>query len=302
VFSRFSRYFDEVARQGSIRRAAEVLHIAPSAVDRQILKTEEWLGFPLFERMPQGLRLTPAGELLLPGIRRWRKDFERIRSQIDELRGMRRGEITLALVEGAAEFAAQHLTVFHTEHPGITHRIHVAGSRGVVESVRSGESELGLTFNPPDNHTIRVERTLIFRLGAAMRPDHPLAGLAEVSLSECSGHRLILPSDSLSLRSIIDLVWARAVGGEPHYAALANNVSLMKSFILRGLGIGLLTGIDVLDEVRDNKLVFVPLADKGVPLSVLSLITASGRPLSPAAAVLVQHLSRAMATVDAPVI
>lgn len=50
VFSRFVRYFDEAARQGSMRKASDVLHVSSSSVDRQILKIEEEIGVPLFER------------------------------------------------------------------------------------------------------------------------------------------------------------------------------------------------------------------------------------------------------------
>ena len=63
MFSRFTVYFDEVVRAGSIRRASERLNISPSAIDRHILLMEENLGVQLFERMPQGLRLTAAGEV-----------------------------------------------------------------------------------------------------------------------------------------------------------------------------------------------------------------------------------------------
>ena len=57
------RYFDQVARLGSIRRAAEALHVASSAVNRQIIKLEAEIGTPLFERLRSGVRLTAAGEL-----------------------------------------------------------------------------------------------------------------------------------------------------------------------------------------------------------------------------------------------
>ncbi|WP_179208886.1 LysR family transcriptional regulator [Salinicola salarius] len=68
------RYFEEVARQGSLRKAAERLHVAASAVNRQILKLEAELGVPLFERLPRGLRLSAAGELMLYQIRQWQRD------------------------------------------------------------------------------------------------------------------------------------------------------------------------------------------------------------------------------------
>ena len=54
TFSRFTRYFDEVARQSSIRKASEKLNVSASAIDRQILRVEEDLGVALFERLPTG--------------------------------------------------------------------------------------------------------------------------------------------------------------------------------------------------------------------------------------------------------
>ncbi len=67
--SRFSHYFLEVARNGSLRKAAEQLHVSASAINRQILQAEEELGIRLFERLPDGMRLTSAGELLLDDVR-----------------------------------------------------------------------------------------------------------------------------------------------------------------------------------------------------------------------------------------
>lgn len=63
-FSRFSEYFLMVAKTGNLRKAADQLFISVSAVHRQIALAEEQLGVPLFERMPTGLKMTLAGELL----------------------------------------------------------------------------------------------------------------------------------------------------------------------------------------------------------------------------------------------
>src|SRR5258706_5006238 len=63
---RIFSYVDAVARCGSIRRAAEALHIASSALNRRVLDMEEELGTTLFERLPRGVRLTAAGALI-PG-------------------------------------------------------------------------------------------------------------------------------------------------------------------------------------------------------------------------------------------
>ena len=86
---RFLRYIDEVARAGSIRKAAEQLHVTASAVNRRIMDIEEELGAPLFERRARGVRLTAAGELFLRYIREQAGDVARVQSQIEDLKGLR---------------------------------------------------------------------------------------------------------------------------------------------------------------------------------------------------------------------
>ena len=78
TFSRFSEYFMAVARTGSLRKAAEQLFISVSAVHRQIVLAEEELGVALFERLPQGLKLTLAGELLYADLLKWQLPFKQI--------------------------------------------------------------------------------------------------------------------------------------------------------------------------------------------------------------------------------
>ena len=80
-------YVDAVAAHGSIRKAAEALHVASSAVNRRILDLEGEIGFPLFERLPRGVRPTAAGELFLVYVRRSLKELRQLEAQIDGLRG-----------------------------------------------------------------------------------------------------------------------------------------------------------------------------------------------------------------------
>ena len=90
------RYFQEVARQGSIRRAAQAMNVASSAVNRQVLKIEDQLGIKLFDRLADGVRLTAAGEILLRHVRDTLNGFERAVAGIDGLRGVRSGHIRTA--------------------------------------------------------------------------------------------------------------------------------------------------------------------------------------------------------------
>src|SRR5882757_8720280 len=92
-------YFATVARLGSVRAAAEALRIAPSALSRQIRRIEDLAELPLFERLPRGVNLTPAGEIFFTYVQRWEKDFNGLNEDLYSLAGLRAGTLRLATVE-----------------------------------------------------------------------------------------------------------------------------------------------------------------------------------------------------------
>src|SRR5260370_3922125 len=102
LHARVLKYLDEVARLGSIRKAAARLNVASSAINRQILALENELGAPIFERMPRRLRLTATGEVLIAHVRDTLKGHQRVESHIEALKGLTRGEGTIATMNGFA--------------------------------------------------------------------------------------------------------------------------------------------------------------------------------------------------------
>lgn len=302
LLGRAAIYFDEVARRGALRRAADVLHIAPSAVDRQIIQLEEDLGTQLFERTPTGMRMTAAGEILIDGVRRWRRDLQRIRSEIESIVGLRRGKVAIAIVEGATEFVSAAIAEFQRQYPAIEFRMQVYGAQGVIDQVLSGDMDVGVTFNPPDTPSLRLERTMIYRLGLAVAPDHPLADRTEISFSECVSYPMIIPDESLSLRRVLERAWSRHVGGTLRGFAEVSSIGLMKSLSMRNVGAGWLTAFDAMTEIEAGTLIFIPLQDDKIELSTLSIVSASGRNLSVPALLMLQHLGQAMENHDVPIV
>ncbi len=74
MHARLLTYFDAIVRHGSIRKAAEAVHVAPSAINRHLLDLEAQLGLPLFERLQRGLRPTAARESLARHVRGTQRD------------------------------------------------------------------------------------------------------------------------------------------------------------------------------------------------------------------------------------
>src|SRR5260370_41113466 len=120
LHARLLLYLDHVARTGSIRKAAEQTHVAASAISRQILALEQALGTPLFQRLPRKLLLTAAGEVLIRHVRDTLKGFEQVETKIEELKGLRHGEIKLAIMSGlAANLVPRAVAAFGRTNPRV---------------------------------------------------------------------------------------------------------------------------------------------------------------------------------------
>jgi DNA-binding transcriptional LysR family regulator len=300
VFSPFVRYFDEVARLGSIRKAAAYLNVAPSAVNKQILKLEEQLGERLFERHSRGLRLTRAGELLVYNIRRWQTDYGSVQTQIFENPRFEGGHVTLAVVEGSATGLVSGIVKsFIRGHADVALTIEVAPSDEVVRRVRNGDVDLGLSFNPPPHPSLRIEAKAQFRVGAVVTPGHALARRTSISLDTCLEHPLIVPDGSLMLRTVIDALMSPQVDRfVPQFTC--NSIGVMKSLTKHGLGIGLLTELDVMTETDAGELVYIPF-DALTPTSTLSLFVAANRHFQAAASLFIRFFAQQLTLGDAAV-
>jgi DNA-binding transcriptional LysR family regulator len=265
-------YFDTVARLGSIRKAADRLNVASSAINRQILKLEKYFGTQLFERLPRGMRLTAAGEVLIRHIRSTLRDFNSVRADIGELTGARKGIVTIASVEGmAAEFLPMIMSRFKKYHPGISFTVNIVTPDAVLLALRTNEADLGLMFNPPPQSGVKVVGNISLKIGAIMSPNHPLAKRKSVRMSECQVYPLILPDITLPNRE-----WLNAMLDDSDIisapAACSNSFQLMRALAKYNFGIAFQTKVGIEEEIRTKKIVYVPLSDRRLKPSVLSIL------------------------------
>lgn len=293
-FSRFALYFVEVARCGSLRRAAEKLHISASAINRQILQAEETFGTPLFERLPEGLRMTTAGELLYDNLLRWQKEFHLTRQKFDELQGLKRGNVSVGMVQALSEgsFAAALADII-TDWPWLELNLQVSDSHTVSQKVRQADLDFGLILDPEGQAGLSVLAFAELEMGVVMRPDHPLARAESVSLGQLSEERHIVPGAPLIVHERVAMLY-RQHDLFPANSIGCNDIRLIKSLVLKGSGVTILSRLDVLDEVKQGLLAFIPLRNKQLRPLTLALCTAPSRQLSRPAQRVIQKLTAVM--------
>lgn len=294
------RYFVEVVRAGSIRKAAAQLHVVPTAINRQILNLEEELGAPLFERIHNTLKLTPVGELVLAHARGTLREFDGVRQRIEAMRGLRQGEVTLATTAGLADaFLPGVVRRFRAAHPGIQLKLLGLPIAAVLHGVREGDADLALAYDVPATAGFRTLFASEWPIGAVVPPGHALTAHASTVLAECVGHPLLLSAPSLSIRPIIDAAFERS-GLRASPVIETTSTALMRRLVREGEGITLLNRLDVAEEMHDGSLVFVPLRDATLPAQTLTLETRAAQAPSPAAELFANHVTACLDELLAP--
>jgi len=282
------RHVDEVARAGSLRRAAERLNLAPSALNRRIQELERELGTPLFERLgPRGMRPTAAGELVLRHIRTQAADLDLVLSQVEDLRGLRRGMVRIACSQAVQAILAGAMLEFRRAQPLVRFQVLPRDHTAALAALEAFEAELVLTLDPPLRHDLLVLAERPQRLMAVMREDHPLAALPEVQLRDLSAHRLALPDRSLVGRRVLDAALARSsLRPEPEVEcgsfellwAVVRGEGAVTVQVEAGVpeGVGLAARPLRLPPIR---LVLGQLRDRALPLAAARFAEALGRAL-----------------------
>ena len=290
LHSRKLRYIDEIARYGSIRKAASRLNVASSAVNRQIIALEEEIGAPIFERLPRGLRLTAAGELYVAHIREVLKSYSRLEARVRGLQTQQAGKVTLGTTVGlAAGPLPAILSRFVDVHPRIHVRLRNDGPATVPASLLAGDVDIGLGFNLPATPGLRTIASFDVPLGAIVPPRHPLARQKRVKVAELMNTQLVLPYPGSSLRDMIDL--ALAPLAEPVEPVVeTNSMEMLKKLVLSGTGISFMNPLDVLHETLAGELVFLPLADAHVRNQPLKLVSRATSSLDTATSQFVEYL------------
>lgn len=290
-------YLDAVARAGSIRKAAEKLHVASTALNRMILELEEQAGTPLFERLPRGVRLTAAGEVLVHTVRRSLSDLRSAQSQIEQLRGLVRGTVRLGCAESVAtDLVPSAIVQYQAQHPGVQFQVVSGVTNQLVQLLGQDEVELVLVHDPAPSDDLQVISRLHQPLCAMVRPDHPLAGRSSLRLTDCQQYPVALGDRSFGSRRLLDAVMARSrITLRPMIEA--STVQLLKEFTRQTGAISFQFEIGTLQEARRGELVSIPLVDAALGRSELVLAVREGRRLPSATLSFVELLVSRLAEI-----
>jgi DNA-binding transcriptional LysR family regulator len=291
------RYVDAVVRAGSIRKAAEALSITSTALNRRILSMEQELGVAIFERLPRGVRLSTAGEILIQHVRSQLSDMERVRSQIADLSGVRRGHISIACSQAVLPvFLPEQIALYRREHPGVTFRVYRRDREVAEMALVDHTADLALVFEPVRLSEFETLLAVRQPIHALMSRGHPLAKSGSVRLRDCLRYPIAMPTHLYGVRNVLDKAVLRSsMKLQPviesdsfeflrHYARQDRTICFQ-------IPIGIATGRKASDDVS------CPIDDRDVPPGILYLGQLRGRTLPVAVSRFAAQISSALAQV-----
>lgn len=283
-------YVVAVAEYGSVQAASRALGIAASAIDRHIKSLEEVNRAPLFERLPRGMRPTAAGEAVVVMARRWSSDAEQLENALLEMRGVKHGSVRLAAMDSLSNGILEDLYAWlRTEHPHIRLTLDIVAPSDAARALDEGSIEVAMAFNLPRLRHQHIHWSDKLRFGCIVAPNHPLAVESDTSLAKVSGHALVSQSTMLPIRQYLDNRYAWFFT-ENTPVLTSNSLQLLKRALCRGDVAMITSELDVLPELQQGTLLFLPLKDKALLPPTISVVIDARRPLSRAARLVADFL------------
>lgn len=264
-------YLAAVTRLGSLRRAAEVLHLSQPALSETLRNLERELGVELLERKRSGAKISHQGRELLPHIAEVLDAVDQLRQAADEQhqisRRLRLGTVNAATVT----LLTPAIREFRATHPSTEVEVVADRQDGIQRHLAEGGFDLGLVSclrddaPPPDLHTTELLRG---RPVVCVRPDNPLAALKAVTVTDLLGEPLIVMRSGYVMHRYIH----RLLSGQmPSFSYSADGAEMCKLMVAEGLGTSVLPDYSVLGDPleRSGAITYRPLSGDSTELRVM---------------------------------
>ena len=247
------RAFCQVARLGSVSRAAEALYLSQPAITLQLQALERELGVKLFERVGRRLALTREGDALYALARPLVEGIDRLPDAFrEQIKGLDGGELHVAAGSSTILYLLPKIVeAYRHAHPDVRLILHNVTGAGGLDLLRNDGVDLavGSMLDVPADldyaPVYRLEPMLIAPRG------HPLATKADLRLEDLSPYGLILPPQRLTTYRLVDLVFQQ--NRVPYTVALeVGGWEVIKQYVAMGLGISIVTAICLTDADRDR--------------------------------------------------
>ena len=286
--------FVAVAQTRNFAEAGERLHLSQPALSIAIKNMERIVGGQLLSRTTRTLSLSPEGEDFLPVAQRLLADWDNALTDLHNLFAMHRGKLTIATM---ASFSISQLpkalSHYRVQHPDINIAIQDVIAESVVDLVRKGRVEVGVTFDPEESEDLNFEPLFEDRLLLVTPKKHPLLEIQNITWKDLQDYPFIALQRPSAMRQMVDDA-TLARGIQLNVEIEANQLASISSMVVNGLGISVMPSLTI-QQMETQGLECRALTHPTVTRRV-GILTRRRYPLSAAAKAMVQTLKHQTTT------
>lgn len=234
-------YFKEVAKREHISDAALSLHVAQSAISRQISNLEQELGIQLFDRIGRNIKLTSIGKDFLGYVDRALSELDHGVEMVDTYLNPEKGIIRIGFPSSfATQLLPSVISAFRKEHPDVKFQLRQGNYRFLVNAVKEREINLSFIGPLPHQDTALISTELFTEEFSLLVPhQHRLAQQPFVHLAELKNEPFILfPDDFILHQTVVSA--CMSVGFQPQVSSIGEDLDAIKGLVAAGLGISIL--------------------------------------------------------------
>lgn len=268
---RHLRYFVAVAEELHFGRAAKRLGVAQPPLSRQIRDLEREIGTPLFDRVPRGVDLTPAGAAFLPEARLTLAQAERAQRSAQRAARGETGRLRVGFVEAATHsgILPDVLSFFRMHLPSVGLSLFELESLRQAEALRDARIDLGILHSPPldADRWLRVELIYTEPVVLVVPGSHRLARRARFTLASLADESFVLFSRTIAPPMYDDIIArCRAVKFSPRIVQEATGWHTLASLVGAGIGVGFVPRS--LTRFQQQGVAYRPVRDLGVSMAL----------------------------------
>lgn len=262
------KYFIEVAKREHVTEAAVAMHVAQSAVSRQIFKLEEELGVSLFIREGRTVRLTPIGRIFLDHMEQAINVIDDATQVIEEYTDPEKGTIHVGFPSSLATYILPTaISAFRDRYPNVKFQLNQGSYYDLKKAVVKGEINMAL-LGPVPMKDKKLKGKILFteNIVALLSTSHPLAGSSALKLTQLREDSFILFPKDYVLRDIV-ISLCKNLGFEPNVSFEGEDIDAIKGLVSAGLGVSLVPEITLIDNLP-RATVKVPVSEANVTRTV----------------------------------
>ncbi len=234
------KVFEATARHRSFTRAAEELFLTQPTVSMQVKQLTKAVGLPLFEQVGKRLFLTAAGEELYSTCQEIFERLDKFEMKVADLKGMKQGQLRLAVVTTAKYFAPRLLGPFCQRYPGIEISLQVMNREQILERLTRNQDDLYILGQPPADLEVEAQPFLENPLIVLAPHNHPLVGQRKISLQRLAEEPLLMREPGSGTRMALQRLFEEH-DIVPKVRMELGSSEAIKQAIVGGLGISVLS-------------------------------------------------------------